>query len=429
MILTALIFLFSLSTLTSIGVTRSLNEGGIAARFSAKQQAFYLAESGADVALNWFKGLSGPVTETTPFDPILDEACSATPTGTLNAGTYTICVTPDATNPTREDDLYTVTVTATTTGATPATRNITLVTKMESFSRYGWFTDTFGSVYMNWANGPVHTNNQLNLFGAFPWFQEEVSSVSTSLNCWGGCAPPYGSNPSGSRPSFNKGLVLGAAPITKPSSMTRLQTSATVTLTGDTTIQFQGTTLLINNPSEGVFNQVMPTDQTIYVADGNVTLAGGEVNGQLTIGTNRTILINNSVTYACSPWMANFDPDCKDGDGNVAYNDDVLGLVAKQNVLVAQSAPSTMRVEASVMALDGSFTIQNLSSVPVKSFLAVYGGVIQRTLGPWRLVNSSLVTIAGYSFGGVYYDARLLALAPPNFPTTGQIQTVLWQAE
>ena len=78
---------------------------------------------------------------------------------------------------------------------------------------------------------------------------------------------------------------------------------------------------------------------------GNVTLIGGELDDQLTIGGNQDILIAGHARYRCDPETlqdsdpTNDDPDCKNlSTGNIEYNDDVLGLVAKQDIRIAASA-------------------------------------------------------------------------------------------
>jgi hypothetical protein len=228
--------------------------------------------------------------------------------------------------------------------------------------------------------------------------------------------PPAGGN----NPQFNGGLSLNAGSITLPTSVTQLRVAASSAdgawYTGNTTIRLQSDgTMLVTNAARGWVNrsQPLPANGAIFVNGGNATVSG-TLDGQLTIGTNRDLLIDNNLRYADNPRT---NPQ----------SNDILGLVSEQNVVVSQAAPNDLEVQASVMALGSSFTVERWWQGPPKGTLSVYGGIIQDSRGPVGTFSSSTgQQLSGYA-KDYQYDQRLSALAPPFYPTTDEYQDVLWQ--
>lgn len=397
------------------GLQRSSTELDAAEQYVQTLQAFHLADAGLDDTREWLRAQPAPPSGINPFDPFNGPR-------PMTRGQFRITILPDQANPTRHVDFFSVTAIGDFNGIQIA-RQVTQILSTESFARYSYFTnrERLANGTPIWftsrdhLEGPVHSNDQLNVAGN-PVFDGSVTSAAGSVNYQN--PPPAGGN----NPQFNGGLSLGAAPIQLPLTVTQLRTAASSAggawYTGNTTITLQSNgTMLVTNPVRGWVNQPqpLPANGAMFVNGGNVSVSGS-LDGQLTIGTNRNIMITNNIGYADNPQV---NPQ----------SDDVLGLVAEQNVVVSQAAPSNLQIQASVMALNSSFTVENWWQGPPKGTLSVYGGIIQKDRGPVGTFSSATGNkLSGYS-KDYWYDPRFSNLAPPFFPTTGDYNEVLWQED
>lgn len=436
-ILTVLAFLTGVITLSGVGITRSMTERTVAQQYAAQQQAFYLAEAGVDEALFWLRTQAAP--PGCPTTPIPPEGCpltvaNVTGTRTASTGTYNVAITlpPENTNSSIKSYILSVTSNITATNP-PIQRTLTYRVKTESFARFAYFSDsefppkskkriTFTTGDL--ITGPMHTNGQFGIDGN-PVFDGPASSVSSSLYYDNG-------GPPNDNPAFNGGLTLGAAAIPLPTvTSTQLQSNANLVLQGDTSIALSGNTMLVTNSANSWVNQPVPisTNGVVFVNGGNLTIAGGEVRGQLTLSSSQDVLITNSVTYACNPetllpgYSGQPDPDCLDpSTGQATRNTDVLGIVAGQNITLTNAAPYDVSLQASLMALNTSFGFEGADTLQ-RGTLHIYGGLIQKNR---NTVSSGIGPSTGYR-KDYRYDTRFTDLAPPYFPTTGKYQTVMWQ--
>ncbi len=139
----------------------------------------------------------------------------------------------------------------------------------------------------------------------------------------------------------------------------------------------------------------------------------GTVNGQVTVYTRRKIYITNDIVYA------------EDPRENPA-SDDVLGLLARKNVIVKDNAPNRddCIIHASIMSVQGSFTVENYDQGSPRGTLHVLGGIIQETRGPVGTF-SWWGPATGYQ-KDYQYDSRLLAMAPPYFPVSSKMSVLGW---
>ena len=156
-----------------------------------------------------------------------------------------------------------------------------------------------------------------------------------------------------------------------------------------------------------------PGNGVIYV-NGNAEIAG-TIRGQLTVGCKWDMRVVDNVIYYTDPRT------------NPASTD-YFGIVAEQNVIVADNAANRDSADetimAAIMALNTSWTVQNYSSGNPRGKLIVYGGIIQNKRG-------AVGTFSSYGISTGYqkdytYDERLLDNPPPAFPTTGQVEKVSW---
>ncbi len=402
-----------LITLGSAQFGRSATELNVSERYTDTLQAFHLSEAGVNAGFDWLKDQGVPPAGIAPFDPFGG-------TQAFPGGTYQITIDPDDNNPAGFLDLFTLTATGQATGLAVG-RQITLLLRTESFSRFSYFTNSERLASGNpiWFTGsdhlagPVHSNDQFNISGS-PIFDGLVSSTSGSINYKN--PPPAGGN----NPQFNGGLELNAAPITLPLSATKLRVAAASAqgkwFAGNTTIVLEaGGTMRVTNPAAGLVDvpMALPANGAVFVNGGNVTVSG-TLNGQVTIGTSDDVLINGHVRCAVDPQV------------NPA-SDDMLGLIAESDIIIAQTAPNNLKLQASVMALSTSFTVENWWAGAPRGTLNLYGGLIQDRRGPVGTFNSSTgLPVSGY-VKNYLYDTRLTATAPPFYPTTGTYETLMWR--
>ncbi|MGA2775639.1 MAG: DUF4900 domain-containing protein [Candidatus Omnitrophota bacterium] len=314
----------------------------------------------------------------------------------------------------------------------------------DNYARYIWFTDSEyfqGNNVWFWSqdtlNGPVHTNGHFNIYGT-PTFQDLVESVDSyityynngnNINLYQLSNPPY------DIPNFSGGANLGTNSINMPTQDLSLRSASTATgglrLNGDSTVVLNsdGTMNITNssycisynnsgqctqNCSGTCTNQPLPANGALFVNNGNLTVSG-TLKGRLSVGASGNITIPNSIVYANDPRVSG------------STSTDTLGIVAEQDVVIPSSAPFNLEIDASIMALNTSFYLQNWASGSPKGTLTVFGGIIQKQRGPVGTFNGSTGTkISGYS-KSYSYDKRLLDNPPPFVPTTGDYVTLSWE--
>jgi len=169
----------------------------------------------------------------------------------------------------------------------------------------------------------------------------------------------------------------------------------------------------------------------VVTFNGNVAVSG-TVRGRVTMyAQNGNILVIDDVRYADDP--------------SLGVCADILGLLSDDNVVVADNAINTpqdvntgsgttwkslddtqdMYIQAVLMALNTSFTVENYSSGPTNALncagntdgrgcLYETGGIIQDSRGPVGM-SSGEGYVKRYS-----YDRCAAVNPPPYFPTTGR---------
>ncbi|MDP3787562.1 MAG: hypothetical protein Q8R05_08505 [Candidatus Omnitrophota bacterium] len=403
-----------LSVLLAALVARSIAEWRVAERDKNSTAAFYAAEAGIDYGLDWLRSQGNPPGGTAPFNLPAGPA--------IETGAYSVTIDPDNANPTAYLKRYQI---ISTGQSGDTTRVATYEVKEDTFARFAYLSDTehflrFIPVWFitgDQLSGPVHTNSHFHISGN-PVFTDVVSSVDDAISYMHG-------GPPNDNPSFQKGIKFGAPEIEMPSKALDLRTAAVqdgLHLTGPTTIVLNADgTMNVTNSHENWVNQNMPlpANGALFVtgAQGGDNLwISGTLNGQLTVGTNRDLVITNNITYNTNPVT---NPS----------STDMLGLIAEKDVIISQNAPSNLTIQASILALDDSFYVENWAGLPPKGKLNIYGGLIQDARGPIGLFNPATSTIiSGYSKNYVY-DPRLRNIPPPFFPTTGDYVGLSWREQ
>lgn len=169
-------------------------------------------------------------------------------------------------------------------------------------------------------------------------------------------------------------------------------TAATCTLTsGQNAGQTQptcGSTTTYNVPSNGA----------VYVAQ--TAVVSGTVNGRLTVASNDNMVVANNIDYT--------DGHCT----SAATADDVLGLVAKNDVIVAQWTPTNLTWCAATLAQSGRW--HSWSNDGSHGLMTFKGSTATNLGGSMSMFTSRIYQ----------YDSTLLYLQPPWFPTLSDAYTI-----
>jgi hypothetical protein len=407
-----------------IFVNRSISEKNITMRHKNLISIFYLAEAGLDRGLDWLRSQSSPPSGTLAFDPLGGSQ-------SLGEGIYSVSIDPDDNNPGTTLKRYKIISTAT---IGDLTKQLINEVRVDSYARYTWFTDTehfrwYGYRLPVWfvsgdhLEGPTQTNGHFHI-NEDPVFAGNVKSSDnfiTFFNNGNNIDTTATSNPPYDVPDFQQGISLGVDQIDMPSKALDLRTAAVhdgLQLTGPTTIVLNsdGTMTVTNSHEKWTDeNMALPINGALFVDGGDVNVSG-VLNGRLSIGTNRNIVVVNNITYADDPRTH-------------PASDDMLGLIAEKDVVISQNAPYNVEVDASMLALGNSFLVENWWGIPVKGTLTLYGGIIQRERGPVGTFSSSTgQKLSGYS-KDYHYDTRLIDSPPPFYPTTGDYISLSWKEQ
>ncbi|MFH1854586.1 MAG: hypothetical protein ABH815_04665 [Candidatus Omnitrophota bacterium] len=409
-----------IAILTILGaafISRSITEIRVAERGKKSMQAFYLAEAGIDYAINRLR--------TTGNSPGQRSAMIQ------NIGAYDCTWQRVGSTSTWE---------VISTGTVDDTRRaIRVELEPDTFARYLYFTDDehfrwYGFRLPVWfvtgdlLGGPLQTNGHFHISGdpvfRDPNLNKPVKSQDDFITYMNGGWPRNStatSNAPYDNPTFEEGLQLGADDAPFPSKALDLRTAAVhdgLMLTGPTSIVLQNDgTMTVTNPHRGWSsnNMALPINGALFVNGGDVTISG-TLNGRLSVGTNRNVVIADNVTYNTDPRI---DPESAD----------TLGLIAEKDVIISQSAPYDVEIDASIMALGNSFTVENWWEGSPKGTITVFGGLIQDERGPVGTFNPATNSrISGYS-KDYQYDPRLITNPPPFYPTTGDYVVVTWREQ
>jgi len=409
-------------------VNASIGQNNAANLFKKQMQAFNLAESGLDKAVQQLR----------------DGSASNFP-GTLSpVGTYAVTITDLGLYGTMRRFKI---VSVGTSGN--ISKRLTNIVQTDNYARYIWFTDA--EIYRTsnvwfWnqdhLNGPTQTNGQLNIGGndLGPIFDGEVRSASDQINFYNNrdsFTSSNTTNPPNDTPSFNGGITLGANAIRMPRQATYLRSASAnggLSLTGDTTVVLNSASIDITNSGYynahctgrcrsccTLTNQPFPANGALFVDNGKLSISG-TLSGRLTAGASGNITVTDDVVYASDPRTPN------------STSTDMLGLISESNVTIADSATTNasdgLEIDASIMALNTSFILENWDSrsADYKGQLTIYGGIIQTQRGPVGTFNQATGDRTGY-YKNYSYDPRMLATPPPFFPTTGDYVTLAWQED
>jgi len=275
-------------------------------------------------------------------------------------------------------------------------------------------------------NGPFHTNDDILTCGGTTFGRTKDDHIEVS-------GPAGWKNPSGcsGTPDFKGSWMPGANPLNVPPSNAGLASIAEpqYTYTGKTTIHLNNTTMDVTTGPGQVktTNVPLPPNGVIYVQNGACT----GVKTPLLQRYDDPIgcaVVYISGTYSKSLTIASANDIVITGDVRRDVNaDTVLGLIANNNVRVyhpvtrenwndvdscTNVTPGTMTdvtIDAAILALTHSFTVDNYACGAALQKLNVTGAIAQKFRGA---VGTTART--GYLKNYVY-DDRLKYRSPPYF--------------
>jgi hypothetical protein len=282
-------------------------------------------------------------------------------------------------------------------------------TRYNSLTMYAWMTDFEGNSF--WATGDtawgrVHSNGNFHVSGSPVFMGKATTSKGFDPK------PGVGQN----KAVYKKGYETGVASIQFPSDINEIiaaSTSGGKSYAGDIWVTLSPGTAA-NNDGYAVVRATAagPVIDTVWLsgAFNGVILGGGRVNvqgtldGKLTIASQQDLYIQNDIVYEKDPMAG--------------ASDDLLGLVAGKNVVVADNAAnnSDCVIQGAIFARDIAFTAENYASRGMSGALRVLGSIIQKERGQVSQLAGTNVTSG---FNKRYrYDTRLEdpAFRPPYFP-------------
>jgi hypothetical protein len=294
-----------------------------------------------------------------------------------------------------------------------------------TFNKFGYLTgDEGGTIWFKTGDlleGPIHSNDQISILGS-PVFMGKVTSTASSFNQ----GSPF-------NPDFQNSYQLGVPPIIFPTEQDVMdnywsENTLPPGLIIDATFGKKAEIIFLANGNltydvwhwEGatkvydIQNQVEDLDDLrgfIFV-DGHVWIEG-VVNGAVTLFATKKIKIRDDITYLLS-----------DGNGKpLPMCDDYLGLIAKMDVLILDNTANRndVKINAAILTLGDSFTVQNYWSGAPRGDLTIYGSLSQLVRGP---VGTTFPT--GY-VKDYHYDGRFADTAPPYYPSVGKYHYLYWK--
>ena len=297
------------------------------------------------------------------------------------------------------------------------TSTVKVTLQPSSFSKFAYY-----SVYENgiwWVSGdtvfgPFHTQDYLRVAG-HPVYNGKVTILKSIIK--------YNYQ---SSPIFNGGFQQGVnlpLPTNGVATLENVANSGGHTFTGHDTVYITFVKDSIryrfayNAPETTVLTSSFAPNGTIVADNANLRIKG-TVEGQLTVGASGSngygnVYIDDNVVY-------NSDPRTNPN------STDLLGIVAKNNVLITDNVPNRndVIIDGAIYAESGGFGAQNYSTRPISGTIYLLGGITQNSRAAVGTFNS--YGIASGFYKNYRYDNRLMLSSPPYFPNTGAFEIVSW---
>jgi len=294
-------------------------------------------------------------------------------------------------------------------------------------------------------NGPLHTNDELNICGS-PVFGRSPSDLIEVSSPPPGYRSSGGSGCGSTSPNFRGTYLTNAPVLTPPSTNDSLKNvQGAAVYSGQTRIQLSGTSMTVTTASGSMSTTPIPSSGVIYVANsttsscsnayspyarnttmypsssacGNVYVSGS-YSGQLTIAAENDVIVDNDL--------------CRGSCSGSPSGNGLLGLIANNFIRVyhpltptnnttawgncngtsnGSGTQTNLRIDAAMLAIQHSFVVDHFNCGNPLGTLTVNGAISQKFRGPVGTVSGTN-PVSGYS-KNYSYDDRLRYLAPPKF--------------
>lgn len=313
------------------------------------------------------------------------------------------------------------------------------------FSKYAYYSVSENGIWWtngDTVNGPFHTQDYLRVHG-HPVFNDETSVfkgiIRYSSQGSGGRRKMGGGNGNNFPDSpilngpYSEGDSVGMPPTGIPNLKSAASSGGRL-FTGQDTVYltFAGDSIRYKFSYDGAETTELGTDLApdgAIFADDAILRVKGVVSGQYTVGASDATVTNSQ------------GQQVSDGKGNIYIDDDIvyssnpvtnpaskdlLGIVAKNNVLITNNIPNQndIHIDAAIYAETGGFGAEDYDTRPLSGTIYLLGGVTQHTRQAVGQFNSGGLT-SGFN-KNYNYDSRLRHSYPPYFPDTGSFEIVSW---
>lgn len=381
-------------------------------------RAFGLAEGGVERAQTFLKELSAAASAVDPVGTSFDDQ-------PLGAGSYTTTIVSELTG----GDWVRMYEVLSTGWKDGVPRQVRVILQEETFAQYQWFINQGGWRWFRTGErfeGPVHTNMKLQIDGD-PWFGGKVTA-SLGLTMM-----------QDSNPTFEAGYELYVDQIDLPTfdevtavlipaaqdaglyagPLSGKQSYYEVVLgrTGAGTLSYRSYEKIPGNydTSEWIDVDISSLNGAAWFAE--PILIEGELDGELTIAVEGDITVTGDILYEDSTPGSGPDPGC----------DDMLGLIAKNDIFIA-STPANMNdceIHGAMMALWKNFEVEDYMHGAPRGSLILYGGImVEQSIHIGQYQHD--VVVSGYA-RDYRWDERLNSFWPPFFPKTDNYFVRSWE--
>jgi hypothetical protein len=430
--LMVLVMAFVLSAIGLVGAQLLISN----IRFNDYQKrsatAFEVAEAGVNYYLwhleynpsDYKDGKSTP--NTAPYGPYVHNYYDVA--GNL-LGTYTLYITP----PPAGSTVATVESIGQVTNF-PGTRTIVAQLGQPSFANYALVDNQefwFGS--SETSNGPVMSNVGVHFDGTNNGPVYSASATYTPSAEFGGDGHVHNGVWGNGGPTNEWQFPVPAVNFNQVTA--NLSTLQSLAISGGTNIaKSNADGYYINLLSTGKYNLYKVTNETnsgitdTLISSNNAPPANGVlfVNDNVWVqGTNWpgqiTIVAATLPQSASTNKNINIIGNLTDSSLN---GSDTIGLIAQNNVIVSNYAPTTITIDGALLAEVGNVWVQD--TAPVKTTMNFFGAIAVGAIWTWNWTNGVSI-VAGYQTTNTSFDSNLVYEPPPHYPSTGTYAIVSWR--
>jgi hypothetical protein len=289
------------------------------------------------------------------------------------------------------------------------TKSIEVIFQPSKFSKFAYYSVSESGIHWHAGDtvwGPWHSQDYITISQNPVFYGKVTTKKGINYNI-----PPYD-------PKFLGGFEQGVdvqMPTTSISDLEAMAIDDGEHFTGQDTVYltFEGDSVKYRSsysspPTAYLLSSIAPNG--ILFAQNAILRIQGTIKGQYTVGSNKTVFIDNDIVYNTDPRI---DPTSQD----------LFGIVSEKDVLVSDLPANYdgINLHASIFCMNEGFGAQNPGTRPNSGQLKLLGGIQQYYR---KLVSNPWPT---HGFAKAYkYDERLMIASPPGYPGTGQLEIVSW---